>query len=156
MIWYTGHMANVPAQPIRGNNVVHVILLDQSEASIQVMWPVLTNQRPVFRSCDLYRPIRARYHLDDALVTGHVVREPHHHPHRPPQLLPHPQLSLPGRASLKSGQCFKPLRILWTCFEKQVLNALTALKMSWKNLKSLMKPERQADKHLVESLIISP
>ena len=31
------------------------------ETSIQVTWPVLTNQRPVLRSHDLYWPIRGQY-----------------------------------------------------------------------------------------------
>ena len=81
------------------------------------MSPTLTNQRPYSRSCDQSRPIRSKYsghviildqsqasitHLDDALVTGHVVRQLDIHPHWPPELLPHPQLCLPVLASLKS------------------------------------------------------
>ena len=37
------------------------------ETSIQVTWPVLTNQRPVLRSRDLYWPIRSQH-------SGHVIR----------------------------------------------------------------------------------
>ncbi len=40
--------------------------LSQSEISIQVTWSVLTNQRSVFRSRDLYWPIRDQY-------SGHVT-----------------------------------------------------------------------------------
>ena len=49
--------------PIRGRYSGHMICIDQSEATIQVNWPLLTNkrpeflshdQRPVFRPRDLY------------------------------------------------------------------------------------------------------
>ena len=40
--------------------------VSQSEANIQVKWPALTNQRQVFRSRDLYWPIRGKY-------SGHVT-----------------------------------------------------------------------------------
>ena len=44
----------------------HVTSTDQSEASIEVTWPVLTNQRPVLRSQVQYWPIRGQYsgHMD--------------------------------------------------------------------------------------------
>ena len=54
------------SRPIRGQYPGHVITLSQSEASIQVMWSVSTNQRPVSRSCDHSRPIRGQY-------PGHVI-----------------------------------------------------------------------------------
>ena len=54
------------SQPIRGQYPGHVITLHQSEASIQVMWSLSTNQRPVSRSCDHSRPIRGQY-------PGHVI-----------------------------------------------------------------------------------
>ena len=40
--------------PIRGQYSGQVICIDQWEASIQFIWPLLTNRRPVFRSRDLY------------------------------------------------------------------------------------------------------
>ena len=50
-----------PSQPIRDPYLGHVIPLSQSEASIQVMWPLSANQRPVSRSCDQSKPIRGQY-----------------------------------------------------------------------------------------------
>ena len=47
--------------PIRGEYPRHMTIIDQSEASIQVKWPVLTNQRPWLRSRDHYRPIRGQH-----------------------------------------------------------------------------------------------
>ena len=47
--------------PIRDQYLGHVISIVQSERSIQVMWQVLSNQRPVFKSCDKYCPIRDQY-----------------------------------------------------------------------------------------------
>ena len=49
------------SQPIRGQYLGHVITLSQSEASIQVMWSLLANLRPVFRACDHSQPIRSQY-----------------------------------------------------------------------------------------------
>ena len=43
-------------QPIRGQYSGHVICIDQSEASIQVTWSALTNQRPRQRWQLLRRP----------------------------------------------------------------------------------------------------
>ena len=43
-----------------------MINIDLSEISILVTWPVLTNQRSVFRSRDPYCPIRGQY-------SGHVI-----------------------------------------------------------------------------------
>ena len=54
--------------PITGQYSGHLISIDQSEISIQVTWPVLTNQRSVFRLLDQYWPIRGQYSY-----SGHVT-----------------------------------------------------------------------------------
>ena len=51
------------------------VIISQSELSIQVTWPVLTNQSSVSVSRDLYWPIRAQY-SQCWLITGQA--EPYH------------------------------------------------------------------------------
>ena len=59
-------------QPIRGQYSGHVTSIDQWKVSIKVIWSLLTNQRPVFRSHDLYWLIRDQYlPAWGGAVTGH-------------------------------------------------------------------------------------
>ena len=54
--------------PIKGQYSSHMIFIIQSQVSIQVTRPVLTNQRLILRShdLDLYQPITGQY-------SGHVT-----------------------------------------------------------------------------------
>ena len=52
--------------PIRGQYSGHVIIIIQSQASIQVTWSVWANHKSVFRSRDQYCPITGQY-------LGHVI-----------------------------------------------------------------------------------
>ena len=62
--------------PISTQYSGHVICIDQSQASTQVMWPVLTNHRPVFRSRDQYWPVlmsRDQYWPMTGHHSGHLI-----------------------------------------------------------------------------------
>ena len=50
-------------QPIRGQQTYHVIWPDQLEASVQITWPSLTNQRPASSSWANHRPVILVSHL---------------------------------------------------------------------------------------------
>ena len=47
--------------PISDQHLCHVISVSQEDASIQVMWSLSANRRPVSRSGDCSRPMRGRY-----------------------------------------------------------------------------------------------
>ena len=79
--------------PITGLYSGYVTSLDQSQASIQVTWPVLTstyvtwpvltNDRPPFRSLDQYWPITGQYsHLGLSMMSARsqMTRIPYWHP----------------------------------------------------------------------------
>ena len=61
---YLGHLKAVLTnqRPASGQ----VISINQSKASIQVIWSVLSDQRPVFKTCYQYWPIRCQ-------CSGHVM-----------------------------------------------------------------------------------
>ena len=84
------------SRPIRDQYQGHVITLDQSETSIQVMWSLSTNQRPVSRPRDHSRPIRAPCHSVHTITLSRRGSFIHFHRSRSPALFYHEIITSPA------------------------------------------------------------